>query len=644
MQIFDKLFKISFLTIAFIIGIFISKFYLCSKLIIFLILSLSTCFSFFKNQNLKFFFVIVNFIFLGQLATTFEKEKKLNQKQNLDCVVYIAQIVDEEKNIANIISLKNENWKNLKLKELIKLRSQEKFCYGDLILIQGSPKEIKTSLNPFCFDYKKFLQDQNVNYQQNLFFYKKIGNVPENYFFAKLHLVRENLKTILQKYIHDEQAQGIILAMMLGLKKDLEKEIQDIYLTTGVIHVLAVSGLHVGIIFFMINFILGIFFKRRPRHFAKLFLTLLFLWIYAGLTGFSPSVLRATLMCSIMLLCNFFSTQNQIQSSISISALLLLLLDPQLIYNLGFQLSYSAVIGIVLFQQKIKSLFNVKNKFIKYFWEISSVTLSAQIFTLPLILFYFQKFPTYFILSNLVIIPMSSIFVILGLLVIFFSPINFLYKIFSYILNFVLVCVNRIMIFIAHLPKSSIQEIKIDLLDVIFLYGIIFCLLLFFEKEKFLKLLYTICFLFISKSFYNEYQTSKQKIVIFYNVKPYWAISFIKGKSAIIFLDQKIKNFPNVVENQIMPSLNHYQVIASKCEFYDEKIKMLEIEGMKFCIVNKDFKNFLPTLDFGFDYLLNNSFHENISEKIKAKKIIFTHSSCNDYLSTPQIFILNTSA
>ena len=199
MQIFDKLFKISFLTIAFIIGIFISKFYLCSKLIIFLILALSTCFSFFKNQNLKFFFVIVNFIFLGQLATTFEKEKKLNQKQNLDCVAYIAQIVDEEKNIANIISFKNENWKNLKLKERIKLRSQEKFCYGDLILIQGSPKEIKTSLNPFCFDYKKFLQDQNVNYQQNLFFYKKIGNVPENYFFAKLHLVRENLKTILQK-------------------------------------------------------------------------------------------------------------------------------------------------------------------------------------------------------------------------------------------------------------------------------------------------------------------------------------------------------------------------------------------------------------------------------------------------------------
>jgi competence protein ComEC len=580
---------------------------------------------------------------LGYLSITLEKEKILNQKQNFDCVSYMVQIVDEEKNIANILSLKNKNWEKMKVKELIKLKTDAKFHYGDLLLIQGNPKEIKTTLNPFCFDYKKFLQDQNINYQQNLIFYEKLGNVPANYFLAKLKLLREKLKIILQKHIYDEQAQGVILAMMLGFKKNLGNEIQNIYSTTGVIHVLSVSGLHVGIIFFVINFILGIFFKKRPRHFAKLFLTLISLWIYAGLTGFSPSVIRATLMCSIMLLCNFFSTKNQIQSSISISALFILLFGPKLIYNLGFQLSYSAVIGIILFQKKIKEMVNVKNKFIKYFWEISSVTLSAQIFTLPLILFYFQKFPTYFIFSNLIIIPMSTIFVVLGLLVIFFSPINFLYKIISYALNFVLVWVNKIMIFIAGLPKSSIQGIKIDLYDVIFLYGIIFCFLLFLEKEKILKLLYMVCLLFMAKSFYNEYLTSRQKILIFYNVKPYWALSYIKGDEGIIFLDKKLESFPEIIKNQIIPSLNHYQVRGLECRFYDEKIKMLEIEKMKFCILSKEFKNFLPALNFEFDYLLDNSFLENIAAKIKAKKIICTHTTCDDHQTTPQIFVLNTS-
>ena len=631
-----KLYKISILTIAFICGILISEFFILPKIITFSLLSISIlaciiC----KNLTIQSVFILINFLSLGHISITSEKEKILKHKQDLHCVAYIAQIVDEEKNVANIVSVKNKYWEKLKINERIKLKTTEKFIYGDLILVQGNPRKISSKLNPFCFDYKKFLQSQNINYQHNLCLYERIGNVPENYFLSKLKLYREKLRNNLQKYIKDEQARGIISAMLLGLKKDLGKNIQNIYSTTGVIHVLAVSGMHVGIIFLFINFLLQFFFKKGQKNIIKLLLTLLFLWFYAGITGFSPSVLRATLMFSIMLLCDFFSFKNQIQSSISISALLLLLFDPKIIYNLGFQLSYSAVIGIVLFQKKIKDLLHIKNRILKYCWDISSVTLSAQIFTLPLILYYFKKFPTYFIFSNLIIIPMSSCFVILGLIVILLSPINFLHKVSSYILNFVLVTVNKVITLIANLPKSSIQTIEIDFLDVIFLYSLIFCLLFFLSNEKFLRLFFITCLILIGKNFYQDYSLRKQNILIFYNVKPYWALSFIKGKRSVVIADKKMETLDYIIDNQIKPSLEHYKIVNVEYKFYDDDIRMFELDQNKICVVSRNFKNFLPsTLDFNFDFLLNNSFLDDISDKIRSKEVI-------NYSITPKIFKLD---
>ena len=634
---FDRIYKISILTIAISIGILTTKFFLFSPLIALTIFVSSLCLCLvLKNEKLTSLSLFINFIFLGQISIAFEKRSTFDEDENIRCVAYLAQIVDEEKNIATIVRYKDEAWKILQSKTKVKLKTEERFQYGDLVLVGGTPKKLKGNLNPFCFDYKKFLQEQNIDYNHNLTLYQIVGNKPESYLKAQLKIFREKLRNILQRHIHDEKARGVILAMVLGLKGNL-KEIQNVYSTTGVVHILAVSGLHVGIIFLLINFILGFLFRKRPQHVAKLILTLLPLWFYAGITGFSPSVLRSTLMCSIMLLCNFFSTKTKVQSSISISALLLLLYDPKLIFNVGFQLSYGAVIGIVLFQKEIFEMFKLENRFLKYFWGITAVTLAAQTFTLPLILFYFQKFPTYFIFSNLFIIPMSSIFVILGLLVIFSSPINFLYISLSYLLNYILVMTNKVMIAISQLPQSSIQGIKMDLFDVFLLYGGILCLLLFLQKEKFLKLLCVICFTFMVKEICMGYKNVRQQILIFYDVRPYWAMSFIKGCHAVVFSDKRLQDFPLMIEKQIKPSLEHYEVTQSEFKFYDEKIKMLQIEKMKICVVNSN-KIFLSESDLEFDYVLNNSF-ENTSEKIKAKEIIFTHCH-EDQQMTPQIFVI----
>ncbi len=243
------------------------------------------------------------------MSIVFEKNN-FHEAEKMAYVAYLAQIVDEEKNIAKIMSYKDEVWKIVKSQRRVKLKTAEKFRYGDLVLVQGTPKKLKSNLNPYCFDYKKFLQEQNIDYYHKVNFYQIIGNKPESYLKAQFKILREKLKVVLQKHIHDEQARGVILAMVLGLKEGL-KEIQNVYSTTGVVHILAVSGLHVGIIFLVINFILGFLFRKRPQHVAKIIFTLLPLWFYAGITGFSPSVLRSTLMCSITLICIFFFNKTR---------------------------------------------------------------------------------------------------------------------------------------------------------------------------------------------------------------------------------------------------------------------------------------------------------------------------------------------
>lgn len=318
---------------------------------------------------------------------------------------YLALVVgqDEAKpnSIANRVFLK-KIWVGDELREskgevLVYHRANLGLSPGDLIWIKGKPQDISGPTNPDEFNYQKFTSRQGVAHRHFIGDqFEVLGSVSEfpiESFFIRL---RRALMDRMDRVFKDSKAVQIAKALLLGQKKTLDKELSDAYATAGAMHVLAVSGLHVGIIygFFFLwikPYRLGI--RKRVLYLSTI---ILLIWAYALLTGMSPSVMRAATMFSLMALAQMKARNPSIFNAIALSALILLVFDPMLIYAVGFQLSYVALLGILLIQPILVKTWLPANKILEYAWQISTVGLAAQIATFPLSAYYFHIFPTYF--------------------------------------------------------------------------------------------------------------------------------------------------------------------------------------------------------------------------------------------------------
>ena len=207
----------------------------------------------------------------------------------------------------------------------------------------------------------------------------------------------------LSAYIDSEQELVTVKAMLLGRRDEVTSEMENVYQSTGTSHILAVSGLHFGIVFLLFSIIFGWLKTGRLRWLYYL-LVLLGIWSFAFLTGSSPSVMRASLMLTIVLVAEFSSRKSSIYNSIFVSAFLLLLFDPYLLFSVSFQLSYAAVLGIVYLYQRIYALVFLRSSILNFLWKITTVSLSVQMITFPITLFYFHQFPLVFPVTNLIAI------------------------------------------------------------------------------------------------------------------------------------------------------------------------------------------------------------------------------------------------
>ena len=228
--------------------------------------------------------------------------------------------------------------------------------------------------------------------------------------------MRDKLLNILKENGLKNNELAVASALILGYKDDLGEELKHSYSSAGATHVLAVSGLHVGIIFLVLNFLLNILDKNDRFKISKAILLICFLWAYATITGLSPSVVRAATMFSFVTIGKSFGKSSSIYNTLCASAFVLLVYNPYLIMEVGFQLSYLAVVGIVYFQSIIYKWIYVKNKFLKYIWMITSVSIAAQLTTFPLGLLYLHQSPTYLFASNLFVIPGAMLIIGLGIL------------------------------------------------------------------------------------------------------------------------------------------------------------------------------------------------------------------------------------
>ena len=301
--------------------------------------------------------------------------------------------------------------------------------YGDLILTKAKISEVEPPKNPDAFDFKRYLHFQNIHYQS--FIYqddiKTLAHNRGNLIVQTIAHWQMQLINILKKHLPTEREFAVGSALILGYRDAVTEEVKDAYVGTGSMHILAVSGMHIMLIFTAFYWILS-FYKTGNRRWrwTKALISIILIWIFTLLTGAGASVVRAAVMASFLAVSKGWGRQVSIYNVLAASAFTLLIWNPFWLFDVGFQLSYLAVIGIVYFHPKIRKLLIFKNKIADEAWKATSIGLSAQLVVTPISLYYFHQFPTYFWLSGLLAVPVSTGALYAGIALFFFSKVPYL--------------------------------------------------------------------------------------------------------------------------------------------------------------------------------------------------------------------------
>lgn len=432
----------------------------------------------------------------------------------------------------------DENWLDCDGNLLVYLEVDERsksLKYGDVIWLEAFVQEIPDNKNPYTFDYKKYLYYKNLHHQtfirnnQWTILEAKAGS----WMWKQLYAHQSNLLNILRQYLTTEASFAIGASLILGYRNELSEEVRKAYVDAGAIHVLAVSGLHVGIVYFLISWLLRIIpFGNR---WIKVVCSLSGIWLFALLTGASPSVLRAATMFSFIIVGQYLHRGGNVYNNLAAAAFCTLLVNPYLLLDVGFQLSYLAVFGIVFFQPKIYTLIDVQDKrIIDYFWQILTVSIAAQMLVTPISLYYFHQFPTYFWLSSLVVIPAAAFILSCGLALFAFAVIPFLNTILGNGLHGIISLVNQFIFFLQDLPSGKITNVWLATHELLILYAAIAAVMVALESKQYKNWLIALaCFavFLISRAVEKTINYIEPQIVL-YDAGKHSIIDFFDGEMA----------------------------------------------------------------------------------------------------------------
>lgn len=553
--------RIPFVRIALplIIGIIAQLLFSFSHILITVLLLLSflsTLFFYYylskKKNRFSYMFIYnlsVFFFFSGIYISQIRKIPKPSIDENAQ-IQYIASIEEDlsesktfyktfiriEKNITN--NSKSDVLIQAYFRKDTKVKTLK---YGDRLLINTSLKSIKAKGNPYEFNYADYLAKKGIYYQAYL--------EPENFQFLEHYSgfslyyyaneVRNKLLSIFKAHNFTGNELAVVSALTLGYKNYLDPEIKQAFSDTGAMHVLAVSGLHVGAILGVLIFIFRPFERNKKIQLIKVFVIIFSLWAFAFVSGLSPSVRRAALMFTFVAIGNYYKRSGSIYNSLWASASLLLLYAPSIFFDVGFQLSYLAVFSIVALQPVIYKSLYVKNKILNYFWELTSVSIAAQIGTMPLGILYFNQFPTYFIFTNLVIIPVAFIIIYLTIILFSINYIPILASSIAWLLNKNVFLLNYWVYLIQSLPQSTLQGLEMNLFEIILFYFFITFLFSYFyiKKKYYLNVSFAFLLALTLSNGIGNYLKSKESHFVVLNVNKSSALNFANSHENIVFCD-----------------------------------------------------------------------------------------------------------
>jgi competence protein ComEC len=346
----------------------------------------------------------------------------------------------------------------------------------------------------------------------------------------------------LRKHIPGERESGLAEALLLGYRQDLDPELNRVYANTGAVHVIAISGMHLGLIYLLLGILLKPLEKKRQGRWLRALQLTGGLWLFSLLAGASPSVLRAAVMFTCLVLGETLRRSGSVYNTLAFSAFVLLLINPFWLWDAGFQLSYAAVISILLFQRPLYHLLYIKNKWTDAVWKLSTVTLAAQVFTAAISLYHFHQFPIYFWLSNLVAVPLSSIVLIGEILLcgLFFWPVAA--GLLGELLSLLIRLMNGFVEWVDALPFAVWEALQLSAAQTLLLLclpaGVAWSL--FHQARNGLRFAAICLLLLLGLRAIDFYQRNRQQLLIVYQAPRLSGIDLFRGRNLYAWGDSAL--------------------------------------------------------------------------------------------------------
>ena len=438
------------------------------------------------------------------------------------------------------------------------------------LLLKPILKELIPPLNPHQFNYKSYLAKQGIH--QELFSEKSSFlelNSKSTTLFGLSAKFRNQIQESLNKYNFKSNELSVINALLLGKRQDISKELIKDYQRAGAVHILAVSGLHVGVILLILSFVFKPVEKIKYGKFLKTIIIVFLLWMFAFIAGLSASVVRAVTMFTFLAIGMSFKRKNVVEFSFISSMFFLLLIKPMFLFDVGFQLSYLAVFGILWTQPKMYAIWKPRFKFVDFFWQLVTVSIAAQIGILPLSIYYFQQFPGLFLASNLVIIPFLGAILIGGVLVIITSLLNILPQFLADFYGMIISWMNAFVSWVSHQEEFLFKEISISFQLMLCWYVFIFLGVYFLLQKTSIKLIYFFIAITLLQCVFlleSNKNKSKEEIIVFHKSR----FSMIaKRTGEQLFLQHDLDSLKLLNEN----SIKSYSVAESVTEMQETSFK-----------------------------------------------------------------------
>lgn len=508
---------------------------------------------------------------------------------------------------------------------------------GTTLLASTAIGRPRLSGNPEEFDYGKYLRRQGIGGTGYVpaDAWRNIKQQSDLSVLALADACRQKLLAIYRQMGLSGNEFGMLAALTLGYKDALTPELRESFSTTGASHVLAVSGLHVGIIYAVLNWLLALFLRHSKRNERiRSALIIVFLWFYAFITGLSPSVMRATVMFSFMALGGIFGRKSQTYNTIFLSAFVLLLYRPTLLFDVGFQLSYSAVLAIIYFQPRIVGLLYVKPRVLRWAWELTAVSLAAQIGTAPLSVYYFHQFPNYFLLSNFVVIPAATLIVYTAILLFAVSWIPYVGMTVAWLLNFILKSMYFLITCIESLPHA-LSFVWIDAWQVLLLYIAIaacgFCC--YRLSFKSLATMLTAILAVVCLQIQHNYTALTTNEVIVFNHSKTIAINKItRNKNLVLTNDSTIAR---------RTAADHWQRVSAQTPHFvcDSTLasKAFTFDGQKWLFLDQNwFRQLTTDRQLAVDYLI-------VTRAVYPSDELFQHIRPSTLITTGDVYMRNNN-